>query len=439
MIELRPDQRTTVDKAKEILAKYGIVYLAAWMRTGKSIMGLTTAYELGFKKILILTKKNAIKNIERDVVACNYPISVLVTNFQQAVKLTQHIFDVIIVDEANEAAGTFPIPTGKAKAIKILVGNIPLILMSGTPTAESYPQIYHQFWLSNRSPFRQYKNFYRWGDYYLKHYDVSEKQLDGTEIIKRQLKQKYLNGFKVNDYTEALEDKITEVIKPYMVYLSQQDAGFTSYVEEEVLYVPIDARIYKLMKILKRDKVYTMRSGDVIVCDTPVKMQTVFHELSSGTIKIDDKISHIVDESKAWYIKSKFAGYKIAIFYKFIKEYELLKKVFPDHTSDDEEFNKKDHIVYLKQIISGRSGVDLQTADFLIMYNIDFSATSYWQGRERMGNKNRTKANKMFWIFSEHGFEKQVYKAVVKKMGYTVSHFKKDLKSWDVPDKQLTI
>jgi hypothetical protein len=267
----------------------------------------------------------------------------------------------------------------------------------------------------------------------VKQYDIEEPQEDGSVLIKKQVKQRYIGGMQSNDYSEGLEKEIMLAIAPYMVYLSQEEAGFTSLVEEEILTVPIDHRIYKLMDILKRDKIYKMKSGDIILADSPVKMQSIFHQISSGTIKIDKKISHIIDESKAWYAKSFFAGKKIGIFYKFIKEGELLRKVFPDNTDNDAEFNKHDHLTYICQIRSGRSGVNISSADALVMYNIDFSATSYWQGRERMGDKNRTKANKMYWLFSEHGFEMKVYKAVVKKKNYTVSHFKRDIKKWGLP------
>jgi len=35
--------------------------------------------------------------------------------------------------------------------------------------------------------------------------------------------------------------------------------------------------------------------------------------------------------------------------------------------------------------------------------------------------------NKIYWVFSKTGIEKQIYKAVVKKKDYTLNHFKKDL------------
>lgn len=428
MITLRPDQREAVDKAKGILSSLGVVYLAAQMRTGKSIMGLTTAYESGWKKVLVISKKNAIPSIKDDVSACGYPMQVTITTHESA-KNFDNIYDGYIVDEANEAAGAFPKARGKTIAIKELVGSKPVILMSGTPSPESWSQIYHQFWLSHIGPFKAYKDFYKWSKDYVKQHPYEAHDALGKPVIKYKVKQKFVGGMLLNDYSEGLEDKIKAAIAPYMVYLTQQDAGFNVTVEEEVLKVPIDENIYKLMDRLKRDKVYRLKSGAIIVADTPARMQSIFHQLSSGTIKVDDKYI-ILDRSKALFIKERFAGKKIAIFYKFIAEGRLLREVFPSHTDKDSEFNSRNDLTYICQIKSGRSGVKLNTADYLVMYNIDFSATSYWQGRERMGDKYRTKQNKMFWIFSERGFESKVYKVVVKKMSYTLNHFKKDLQQW---------
>jgi len=41
------------------------------------------------------------------------------------------------------------------------------------------------------------------------------------------------------------------------------------------------------------------------------------------------------------------------------------------------------------QIVSGREGITLKKAETLLYYNIDFSATSYWQSRDRMTTKER--------------------------------------------------
>jgi SNF2 family DNA or RNA helicase len=90
------------------------------------------------------------------------------------------------------------------------------------------------------------------------------------------------------------------------------------------------------------------------------------------------------------------------------------------------EFNQSDSLIFLGQIQSVREGINLSTADYLIMYNIDFSATSYWQGRDRLSTKDRTKENKVYWIFAENGIEDKIYNTVMNKRNYTLSHFNRD-------------
>jgi len=43
-----------------------------------------------------------------------------------------------------------------------------------------------------------------------------------------------------------------------------------------------------------------------------------------------------------------------------------------------------------------------------------------------MTTKDRLR-NEVYWVFSKGGIEREIYKAVVKKKDYTLSHFKKDL------------
>ena len=405
---LRPEQRTTVDAGKAILQRYQLLYLAAEVRTGKSIMSMTIIHELGFKHPCFITKKMAISSVEADYAKSGLTFnSFKVTNIEQIPNL-HPVYDVYIVDEAS-SFGAYPKPGKFAKDLKKIIGTKPVILMSGSPTPESPSQIFHQFWLSNYSPFSVHANFYKWAKEYVK------------------VKKKFIHGFQINDYSEANEAKIKDITKHYTVTLSQEEAGFTSMVEEEILYVPINDKIYQLMDRLKKDKVYKLKNGEHILADTPVKLQSVFHQLCSGTIKVDDE-RYILDESKAWYIKTKFAGQKIAIFYKFIGEGDLLRKMFPMHTDNPEVFNKSNQYTFIVQVVSGRMGVNLSTADCLVMYNIDFSATSYFQARARMQSQTRKIASKLYWIFSERGIERFVYKAVSKKMDFTLDYFRKYLK-----------
>jgi hypothetical protein len=166
-------------------------------------------------------------------------------------------------------------------------------------------------------------------------------------------------------------------------------------------------------------------TGKTIVADTAVKLQQKIHQLSSGTIKYDDGSIQIIDNSKALFIAEKFKDYKIAIFYNFVAELEMLKQTFGNKlTTDLEVFNSTDKWIAL-QIVSGREGISLAKADALVMFSIQFSAVSYWQSKDRLTTKDR-KENNVFWVFSENGIETKIYKRVMKKLDYTSSTFKND-------------
>jgi hypothetical protein len=75
--------------------------------------------------------------------------------------------------------------------------------------------------------------------------------------------------------------------------------------------------------------------------------------------------------------------------------------------------------------VSGREGISLKNADYLVFYNIDFSATSYWQARDRLSSLKRL-SNKIYWIFSKEGIEDKIYKTIKSKKKYTLNIFKKD-------------
>ena len=136
----------------------------------------------------------------------------------------------------------------------------------------------------------------------------------------------------------------------------------------------------------------------------------------------------MLDTNKGVFIKKYFDGKKIGIFYKFKQELKILEEVFKENLTTELSVFKDTNKNIALQIVSGREGISLKEADCLVYYNIDFSATSYWQSRDRMTTKDR-KTNKVYWIFAEKGIEHKIYKAVIKKKDYTIKHFKTDLLS----------
>jgi hypothetical protein len=182
---------------------------------------------------------------------------------------------------------------------------------------------------------------------------------------------------------------------------------------------------YQIIERLKRDLVVKNSQGQLILADTGVKLQQKHLQLSSGTCKFEDGSSKVIDYSKAEYIRDNFKDYKIGIFYKFKEELNMLKEILKDKiTTDLDEFNATDKWIAL-QFQSGKEGISLKKADYIVALNIDFSSSTYWQFRDRMTTKDRTE-NQLFWIFSKNGIESKVYKAVIAKKDYTTNLFLKD-------------
>ena len=148
------------------------------------------------------------------------------------------------------------------------------------------------------------------------------------------------------------------------------------------------------------------------------------HQIYSGTVKFESGNSKVLDLSKAKYIYDNFGDVKIGIFYKFKEELNALKQVYGDQLCTDLSVFEDTSKSIALQIVSGREGISLQKAAALVYYNIDFSATSYWQSRDRMTTKERLESD-VYWIFSKGGIEKDIYKAVSKKKDFTINHFKK--------------
>lgn len=401
---LRKYQVELASRCYSILKTKKIVYLAASMRIGKTLVALETAKLLEANNVLFLTKKMAINSILFDYKLGNYKFNIKIINYEQAHKL-KPIYDLIIVDEAH-SLGAFPLPSKRTKLIRNLVKNNYLMLLSGTPAPESYSQLYHQFWISYNSPFLQ-KNFYHWANSFVN------------------IQTKYIGMIQYKDYRDAKQQEIMEVIDDYFVRFTQKDAGFIhSEVNEIIIPIKMIPQTYQVANRLIRDRYYYIYSKDEIICNNATHLLNKLHQIYSGTI-IAENDCYIIDYSKAEYIKDNYKGAKIAVYYKYKLEGEMLRKVLDYTTQDPEEF-KENKRCFISQIQSGSMGIDLSFADILIFFNIDFSATLYWQARARIQSINRIRAPKVHWLFSQGGIENRIYRVVQKKKNYTLSFFKKD-------------
>lgn len=405
--KFRDYQKKIINDGSDVLIDKGFLYLAMEVRTGKTLTSLGICEKVNANSVLFLTKKKAISSIEGDYESLNPKYNLVVTNYESIHKLDDSKYDVIILDEAH-SMGAFPKPSRRAKQVREIIRSTKpkVILMSGTPTPESFSQMYHQVYGIPNNPFSSYKNFYRFCDDYV---NVTERKI---------------NGMNIRDYSKG-KQTIIDAVKPFTISYSQKEAGFKVDTREHKLYVKMADITYKIANRLKKDLVVEGKD-EVVLGDTSVKLMTKLHQIYSGTVKFESGNSKILDLSKAEFIHDNFGDAKTGIFYKFKEEYNALKEVYGDDLCTElDEFNTTHKTIAL-QIQAGREGISLRKAEALVYYNIDFSATSYWQSRDRMTTSDRLESD-VYWVFAEGGIEDKIYKAVSNKKDYTTKHFKKDL------------
>jgi hypothetical protein len=397
-MKLRDYQIEISEQAVNILKEKKIVYLAMEPRCGKTLTALNVCKLYGAKNVLFLTKKKAISSIQNDYYSFGFKFKITIINDEQLDNINNS-FDLIIHDE-HHRFGAFPKPSKRVKEYKLKYSFLPMIFLSGTPAAESYSQMFHQFWVSSYTPFNQYGSFYKWAKTFVN------------------VKPKHLGHGVVNDYSDAKKDLIDLVIDPYILKYTQKESGFESKVNEHVIYIP--ELCQNLILKLKKDKVIVGKE-ETILADSGSKMMQKIHQLESGTIKFESGKSQSLDYSKAIFIRDKFKGKKIAILYYYVEELELLKQVFPNHTNDLNEFNTTDKD-FIGQQYSTALGVNLSKAECLIFYNFGFSGTNFIQARDRMTIKERL-INDVYFVYAKGSLSEKIHQVIKQKKNFTEKQY----------------
>jgi len=408
-MKFRDYQEEIFKEAVNILHQNKLVYLALEPRLGKTFISLSLAgHFIVNRRVLFITKKKAIGSIKNDYKEGEFnSFHLTVTNYEQAHKL-EGTYDCIIIDEAHNY-GTFPKPSLRYKNLLNKTKKAKYIIyLSATPTPESYSSIFHQFQLSPNSPFKEYKNFYKWCADYV---DVQ---------------MKYFGAMPTKDYSKGKKDKILKEMDKYMVRYTQKQAGFNHEIKEVFIDIYMLKSTKKVVQKLTDNRVVIGKTGE-IVADTGGKLAQKIHQLASGTVILEDGTGIIIDDTKANCIH-QITGKK-AVYYKFQAEKTMIIKALGKEniTEDPEEFQSNDNLVFISQVQSGREGVKLDTADKLIMFNIDFAYLSYRQTMDRIQSYDRDTVPELVWLFSDLGIERQIYNVVKnQKESYTYSHYKEN-------------
>ena len=408
MLKLYPHQQQASDKGKEILAKHNIVYLAMEMRCGKTLTAIDIARS--FNNILVVTKKKAIPSWESDLKLAECDNFTLI-NYESLHKIDD-TFDLLICDEVHSIS-SYPKPSARTKILKEKYSHLPMIFLSGTPSAETYSQLFHQFWISNSTPF-EHKNFYafyrEWGD---------------DDSI-------FLNGRQLKQYKKTRKTVLKQ-IEHLMITMTQQDAGFDVKINEKFHYVKCSNEYLNLMKELKRHKVINIKhlgESYEVICETPASLLQKNAQIASGTLKIDENLSVNLSHHKIDYIKNNTKyDKKVVVMCNYVQERSFILENLPRSTEDLDEFKNGKACFFVGNIKRWSEGINFSYADSMIIYSLNFSSTTYLQVRERLSDKKRKEPITIHYLFTEGSIDKYIYDAVKNKQNFTASYYKKASKN----------
>jgi len=402
IIKLYDHQKQMIKDARPILEEFNLVCIAAETRTGKSLATIFLLKD-DYKKILVLTKKKAIDSWNSDLnlaAAKNFTV----INYESIHKLENSFYDVIVLDESH-SIGSYPKPSKRAAQVKEIAEDKKIVYLSATPSAETFSQLFHQFWISSYSPFFE-NNFYSWYRFY--------GEDDSIMIQGRMMKQ----------YKAAKQDLIMQDINHLIVSMTKKKANFEVLVDEQIHMIEVNPNYLESIKHLKRHRIVRVDDHDV-VAETAPGLMNKLHQLSGGTIKINNRLSLITSDHKVEYIKSCLGSdKKIVVLCNYIKERELLLSRLENSTDDVDEFKNEDYQYFVGHIKTFSEGVDFSYADSMIIYSLNFSATTYLQSKERLANKKRVKPIVVHYLFTKDTVDEYIYKAVSSKMNFTSKYYK---------------
>lgn len=384
-----PHQITASDKVLAVLRQRGLCLLAGETRTGKTRSAIRVAELSKCERILVLTKKQAIPGWRSELAAVQPVKRYTVANYEQCHKLSGD-YDLLILDESHNF-GNRGKPTQRFKAVRAIAYKLPLLCLSGTPSVESLLSFYYQFGVSRFSPF-QHRSFYE----FFREYGLPD--------------QMRLHGRFVETYKKANKDKLFPIVQPYMVKLTQDQAGITHKAQDKVHRIPLSVGTTALLAALKEDKVATV-AGRTIALDTEAKERAYLHQIESGAVKIDEQLVMLPNTEFVDYIRATWGDSPdVAV----MCHYQATVKKVRQHLPNVHVYSSDGHA----------EGVNLSHYKHFVILNTGYSGAKHIQRRDRIVNIKRTTEAVVHILVAAGQLSEAVYKAVSKKHDFNLQMYR---------------
>jgi len=417
-------QKTILEKAKPILDKFGLVYLAMAPRTGKTPIALSLIAHIHDSSktpedaSLFVSKKRACPSIKKDITSMFGAKfgQIEVINYESLHKIPKKEWKTIILDEAH-ALGTYPKPTKVQKQVNALFVANPeakAVLLSGTPQIESTSQMFHQMRITNKF-WTEYKNFYAW----FKVFGIPNQ-------IK--VRSRY-----VNVYNETKPDLVQDHIKEVFIPFTQAEADFEVSSTLRPIYLE-NKPLVQWIKHFTNTSVHEFE-GFTVMADGAASVLSKSLQSCGGTI-IDDqekgqRLPELLNpDTKTNYIKSELNKYdKVCVFTNFIGERNfIIDRLGKEKcTTDMDAFKLDDTRYFVGSLTSFCEGFDLSRVNNLAVciYSLSWSGRVVAQAIERQNNKLRKDPIDIYVPIIKDTPEVDLFKRVgIEKRNFNASFFR---------------
>lgn len=380
----KPHQIKASQQVADKVKAQGITLLAGSPRSGKTRTAIRAAQLLGWKKVLVLTKKQAVSGWAKELDAVGVT-GFTVTNYEQAPKLRQE-YDGVIADESHNL-GAVPKPTKRVRDARRLAANCPVILLSGTPAVETALAVFHQFVITKRTPFK-HRNFYQ----FFAEWGVPDSI--------------YIHGRRVEQYKKCKPELLDEIGK-YTVTMTQEDAGITAQAIDRVHEVQLTDTTKALINEAVTDSVITI-DGKVCPLESEMAVRVALHQIETGGLKLGDDYVNLGNREVLDYLLKHFDPADTAVMAHYKATRNVLEPHYPHIYSSN----------------GACEGVDLSHYKHFVIVNSDFSGARFIQRRERIVNMNVTDERVVHHIVTDGGISKDVYESVSSKRDFNLRSFR---------------
>lgn len=357
----------------------------------------------------------------------------LMINYEKVAKLERELKkfkpDMVIMDESHKLKSRTS--QVSSSVFRISQRAQSRLLLTGTPIANDYQDIFMQFKIMDPTIFGT-----RWGDFRDRYVQLGGYM--GKQVVGYRNKDELRQIIAENSYRVKLRDCI-ELPPLEKIYLSCSLSAKAKKYYEEVrsnLFTEVwsseDLSRKKLKEILKKnniayspDESYTELLFSVkplleTSCEMAVTKLIRLHQICGGFLTLDSGQVVQVDDSKLKLLQEVITEEPTIIFCQYIAEVEAVVKVLSKkyRVASYRNPKKRDQVyldfldgkldIIVSQINSGSMGLNLQRAHRVIFYSWNYEYSSYDQAIERIERPGQEHAMEVIHLVVEDSIDEDI-------------------------------